>query len=383
MNGIVITAVTAGVLLVCGAKAPARIAQQVLPSYTRSLQLEPTSDTSANVSIGDVNGDGKLDLVLIKGRHWPGMTRVLLGDGRGHFSAPYDLSNTRYRSYSGTLVDIDGNGTLDVILSNDTPDPKVIFLNDGKGTFHLASTFGSPAWQTRNVAVVDLNGDGRPDIVVANRAEHATQYICLNQGKGRFSASCQAFADYSATTITPADVNHDGRIDLIVPNRDGGQSYVYLNDGKAGFSSARRIPFGPADGTVRMAVAGDFDGDGATDLVLIDDQHKRVELCYGTKSGGFASPTLLGSGVTPYALAVVDLNRDGHADIIVGYVESPSTVFFGAAKARQFTRVNFGDNRGTVYGFAVADLDGDGALDIAAARSEAPNMLYFGSSSGR
>src|SRR6185503_11339828 len=56
-----------------------------LPRFERVLLLEKTSETSANVSIGDVNGDGKLDIVLAKGRHWPLVDRVLLGDGAGHF----------------------------------------------------------------------------------------------------------------------------------------------------------------------------------------------------------------------------------------------------------------------------------------------------------
>src|SRR6185503_3324160 len=53
-----------------------------LPRYERQLLLETTSETSANVSFGDVNGDGHLDIVLAKGRHWPLVDRVLLGDGR-------------------------------------------------------------------------------------------------------------------------------------------------------------------------------------------------------------------------------------------------------------------------------------------------------------
>ena len=370
---------TGAVLLVLATAAPRRLSRQTsFPSYTRALQLETTSDASANVSIGDVNGDGALDLVLIKGRHGPGMSRVLLGDGRGRFTAAYDLSKEQYHSYSGSLVDMDGDRALDVVLSNEAGGPKLIFLNDGKGHFRIGSTFGSPAWDTRNAAIADLNGDGLPDIVVANRSDRAAQYFCLNQGQGRFSATCEAFADYSATTITAADMNHDGKIDLVVPHRDGGQSYVYMNGGNASFSAARRIPFGSPDGTTRMAVAGDFDEDGLVDLVLIDDEHKKVEICYGTKAGGLAAPTGLDAGQAPYALTVADLNRDGHADIIVGYVESPSAVFFGAGKPRQFTRVDFGDNKGAVYGLAVADLDGDKQLDIAAARSGAPNMVYFG-----
>lgn len=190
------------------------------PSYTRSLQLEASSDASANVSIGDVNGDGKLDLVLIKGRHWPGMSRVMLGDGHGHFPTAYDLSDTQYRSYSGNLVDLNGDGALDIVLSNDRPDPKVILLNDGKGHFHRASTFGDSIWDTRNVAIADLDGDGR--------------------------------------------------IDLVVPARDGTQSYVYINTGKATFPESSRIPFGLSDASVRMAAVADLDGDGRKDIVVIE-----------------------------------------------------------------------------------------------------------------
>jgi hypothetical protein len=365
-----------GFALLLLAPAQRGAVQSTLPSYTRALQLERGADTSANVSIGDVNNDGKPDLVLVKGRHWPGMSRVMLGDGRGHFPTAYDLSDTRYRSYSGNLVDINGDGALDVILSNDAPDPKVILRNDGTGRFRSISTFGMANWPTRNVAIADLNGDRLPDIVVANRAQRATEYICLNH-QHNFDQPCQPFADYSATTITPADVDGDGRVDLVVPHRDGGQSYVYVNDGNASFPASRRIPFGPPDATIRMAVVSDLDDDGRLDIVAIDDTHGATRIYYGL-GGGFAAAVPLGDGKSvPYALAVTDLNRDRHPDVLVGFVRSRSIAFFGAGKARTFSPVAFGDDRGSVYGFASADLDGDGCIDIAAARSEAPNMVYF------
>ncbi len=185
---------------------------QTFPRFDRVLLLETTSDTSANVSIGDLNGDGNLDILLVKGRHWPLMSRVLLGDGRGHFPIAYNLGETPYRSYSGHLVDIDGDGDLDVVLSNDTPDPKVIYLNDGKGHFHVGSAYGRAEWDTRNASVADLNGDGQPDIIVANRTDKGANYICLNKGKGRFDADCILFPRIR-------DDHHRGRLQSRRANR--------------------------------------------------------------------------------------------------------------------------------------------------------------------
>src|SRR6476659_1375710 len=81
-----------------------------LPSFTRQLLLETTSETSANVSIGDLNGDGVPDLMLAKGRHWPLLDRVLLNDGHGRFPTAHNLGDVPDRSYSACLVDIDGDG---------------------------------------------------------------------------------------------------------------------------------------------------------------------------------------------------------------------------------------------------------------------------------
>jgi hypothetical protein len=330
------------------------------------------------VSIGDLNGDGNLDLLLAKGRHWPLVDKVLLGDGRGGIAAAYDLGETPDRTYSGRLVDLDEDGDLDVVMSNDAPDAKRIYLNDGKGHFRVASSFGRPEWETRNASLADLNGDRRPDIVVANRPDTgATNYVCLNRGEGRFDAACLAFSREPATTVTPADFNHDGWIDLAVPHRDRGQSYVYLNAGNASFSEADRIPFGPTDARIRVAEAADLDGDGVLDLVAIDEG-RGVAVYFGKQDGTFAPGVgVADASTTPYALAVSDLNDDRLIDVVVGHVEAPSTVYFNIGNGRHYAAVQFGDAQGTAYGLAIADLDHDGLLDIAVARSGAPNVAYF------
>ena len=349
------------------------------PSFDRALLLEQTSETSANVSIGDVDGDGKLDIVLVKGRHWPLVDRVLIGDGAGRFEPAYDLGKASDRSYSGRLVDLDRDGDLDVVISNDAPDPKLVYLNDGKGHFQVGSTFGRPEWETRNATVADVDGDGLPDIIVANRSGgKGANYICLNRGAGRFDADCRAFSREPATTITAADFNRDGLTDLAVPFRDEGQSRVYVGSPKGAFDSTRTIPFGPPNAAIRMAEAADLDGDGRLDLVTIDER-AGTSIYFGRASGGFSEGVLVANASpAPYALAVADVNSDGKPDIIVGNIEAPSAVYFNDGTGRKFHTIHIGDRKGIVDGFAIADLDRDGVMDIAAARSDAPNVVYFG-----
>jgi hypothetical protein len=347
-----------------------------LLQFDRTLLLEDAAALSANVSMGDLNGDGNLDIVLARGQHTPLVNRVLINDGRGRFPVGQDLG-TADRSFYAGLVDIDVDGDLDIVVGNDRPDPKPVYLNDGKGNFRLGSTYGRPEWPMRNASVADLNGDGLPDIIAANRTggNHGFNYFCLNLGKGEFDADCIAFSRDSATTITPADVNRDGFIDLVVPHREGGQSYVYLNDGKAVFS--KRVPFGPPDAAIRVAEAADLDGEGFVDIVAIGSQGPSIYL--NQQGRAFAAGFSPGSNsAQPNALAVGDLNVDRKIDIVVGNTSARPEVYFNDGSGRNFTPVQFGDAAGVAFGIAIGDLDKDGHRDIAVARAGAPSVVYFG-----
>jgi hypothetical protein len=336
-----------------------------------AVPLETVSETTANASVGDLNGDGILDIVLAKGRHWPLADMVLFGDGKGHFKPGPPLPNAPDRSYSAPLADLDKDGDLDIVLSNDQPDPKLILLNDGKGRFTIGGTFGDPHWSTRNVAVADLNGDGYPDIAVANRP--GPSYVCFNDGKAHFQ--CRPLGPETSATILIGDMDGDGANDVILACRDSCQSVVYLNDGKGTF--ARKLPFGPRASSTRAIAVADFNGDGKLDIAAC---HENLGLYVYFNSGKATfgmGQQITGREALPYSMIAADLNRDGKPEIIVGYVGAPGAVYFNDGSGRNYRRVPFGDNQGAIYGMAAADLDGDGYPDIVAARSDAPSLLLF------
>jgi hypothetical protein len=261
-----------------------------------------------------------------------------------------------------------------------------VYFNDSKGHFSLAGTFGEAKWPTRNVTVVDLNRDGRPDIVAANRGgsgnrndggNPSSNYICVNDGRGHFP-SCRALSNEPATTIAAGDMNGDRAPDLVVPHRDGGQSYIFINDGKGGF--AEKHPFGPAKSATRSIALGDLNGDGRLDIVIGDEATGGAFIYFNQGSLRFSEPMPIAEKTDiPYSIAITDMNGDGQSDIVLGNQQTPGVVLINDGTGRKFTLVRFGDNKGAVSGLAIGDVNGDGSPDIVAARSDALSMLYLNS----
>jgi hypothetical protein len=338
--------------------------------------LEMVSETSSNASIGDLNGDGIPDIVLAKGRHWRLASRIFFGDGKGHFTpGPALPPEATTKTYSASLADMTKSGHLDIVLSGDAPDPKLILLNDGKGNFRVGGAYGDPHWPSRNAAVGDLNGDGYPDIAVANRG--TTSYVCFNDGKLHFD--CRPVPDLpSAATVAIADMDGDGTNDVIYACRDHCQSMVFYNDGKGNF--VRKVAWGPPRVSTRAMAVADFDGDGHLDIAACHEESGCFVYLSDGK-GGFSSGIEFqarAKGVPlPYSMIAADLNRDGRPEIIVGYVDAPGVVYFNDGTGKKYEPVPFGDGEGAIYGMAVGDLDGDGWPDVVVARSDAPCFVML------
>ena len=371
-------------LLVTGmATLPLPAARRVeLRSFDQIQLLETTSETSASVSLGDIDHDGDLDVILAKGRHWPLRNLVLRNDGHARFTTEA-IGDSADRTYTAALADLDGDGTLDLVVSNDRPDRKLVYLSDATGHFRAAGTFGQAEWSTRYVTVADLNGDKRPDIIVANRNGNSPvprpSFVCKNDGTASFPV-CTPLATQSATIIIASDLDGDGHVDLFVPHRDGGQSLIFWNDGSGTFTAAG-VPIGAAHVSVRAAAAADIDGDGKDDLVMGDLGTKRVVVFRNLGQRHFAEAAVISgeNALEAGAIAIADLNKDGTRDIVVGAADGPGTVFFNTSRGARlgFTSIPWNDGKGVVYGVAIGDLDGDGWPDLAVARSDAPNAIWF------
>ena len=227
--------------------------------FTTVIPLETTSETSANVSMGDLDGDGDLDIVLAKGRHDPLIDRVLLNDGNGRFVAS-NLGPDADRTYTAALADVDADGDLDVLTSNDTPDRKLVFLNNGKGQFTVAGTWGVGE-------VVDAECRGcRPERrrpAGCDRGQSSGAELRLPESRRRpvRDRLHRRFRPSRRPPSCPPTSIATAFIDLAVPARDGGPNQIFFNDGKAGF--ARTLDVRPArQSTGASARPADFDGTG-------------------------------------------------------------------------------------------------------------------------
>jgi VCBS repeat protein len=241
--------------------------------------VAPTDFVLAGLLIGDFDGDGSPDVIVI------GDWRIYLNDGHGRFrdarSEPGRGWESRPRLGGGHAAtgDFDGNGTIDFIavLSDESPH---LYLNDGNARFHDAPATSLPAWPdpygvVRNFAVGDIDRDGDLDIVVATYGSYSRTW--MNDGAGHFvdetflpSAPARLpLRTASTDVVLLIDVDRDGDVDLIQGNIDEARNELYLNDGFGYFSDTREDPLtrAPSGSCINDAISMDFDRDGDPDVL--------------------------------------------------------------------------------------------------------------------
>ncbi|HMQ22486.1 MAG TPA: VCBS repeat-containing protein, partial [Planctomycetota bacterium] len=298
--------------------------------------LPPDVDTTQALAYGDVDGDGDLDLVLGNGDGYGfgRQNRLYLNDGTGIFS---DVTTARLprvsdRTTALALGDLDGDGDLDLVVGNGAltiSEQNRLFLNDGTGSFTDVTATRMPANidSTRSVALGDVDGDGDLDLVVGNYGQNR---LYRNNGAGAFTeATVGSMPPDSDMTRAVAfgDVDRDGDLDLVFGNGSdvaGQQNRLYLNNGAGSFidATASRMPL-DSDNSSSLTFV-DVDRDGDLDLVIgngafLVSQQNRLYLNDGMGTFRDATTGRLPAEAEPTSsVAAGDMDGDGDVDLVVG-----------------------------------------------------------------
>jgi FG-GAP-like repeat/FG-GAP repeat len=270
----------------------------VTNSYDLSLPTEA-------IATSDLNGDGKLDLVVISGGNNgnPWTLNVLLGNGDGSFGSPLSFAQGVPINDNAQIVIADFNGDHKPDLAVLSNGELAIFIGNGDGTFASPVSYFAGSGPSLLVAA-DFNNDGSVDVAVSSSAGLV---ILIGKGDGTFQPA--TFSGQTCGVSAVADLNGDGNADLVC---DGGSTVLF---GKGDGTFGNAMPTGAFGGDA--VVVADVNGDGKLDLVNTLQSHS-AEALLGNGDGTFGGPI----PVTPpflYAafLLAADFNRDGKPDLAV------------------------------------------------------------------
>jgi hypothetical protein len=281
-----------------------------------------TGKAPAAAVLGDLNGDGKLDLVVANSadtkEHFRGSVCVLMGNGDGTFQEAIHYQAGPHPSFVA-LADLDRDGKLDLIVVNGfhQPGSLSVFRGKGDGTFHDPVHYPLGV-HPGSLVVADFDGDGKLDLVVVNGTSATLSYL-RGKGDGTFQKATSIPTRRIPHTVVAGDFNGDGKMDLAVSiHTDGNFVTVFLGKGDGTFHAAVDYPTGT--GPRALAVA-DFNNDGKLDLVAANYNGNNVSMLLGNGDGTFRSAVhylILDSTDTfPSGLGVGDFNRDGRLDLAV------------------------------------------------------------------
>ncbi len=351
---------------------------------------------------GDFDGDGKPDLALLMegppgvgGRPTGGSVRVLLSAGRRTFIEARDTL-LGIGPEALAAADFNRDGHLDLAVAFPSTNTVSLLLGQGDGTFALPLDFLA-GQAPLSLTAGDLNGDGFPDLAVADYgffvpgsgptdpargSSRNGVEIWAGNGKGGFSgiypyeltAPLHREIPANPRQILQADLNGKGSPDLVTANGGdtrppyaGGGSLSVLFD--PGTPQPTYALYPSSD--LRSVAAGDFNGDGRTDLAAagdwtVSDGSTWISVWLNSGSGLVAAPDV--PSEEKVELRSADMNGDGKADLVVRAVS-------GIEVLPSRGDGTFGDPEVTLVrprltAMALADFDGDGHLDAAVARTQ-------------
>ena len=321
----------------------------------------------------DFNGDGKADLVVAN--RASGNVSILLSNGDGTFTTK-STPSAGSGAASIAAGDFNEDGKLDLAVANSGSMGAGgigILLGNGDGTFTLGPSSNTGSGPVSIVAG-DFNGDGHLDIAVSNQND-GTVTILLGAGDGSFSAGNTLTVGPSPQAVVAGDFNEDGHLDLAVSNKNDGTVSVLLGIGDGTFQSQSIFSTG-GSGQPTALIAGDYNADGHLDLTAVNASD--VGILLGNGNGQFTLHANPGSGTSDLVAGVAgDYNADGKLDLMLSDRAGGKAALLAGNGDGTFTAAQLFTTAAGAYGLAAGDFDGDGALDIAVASGTSNNISIF------
>jgi hypothetical protein len=342
------------------------------------------------IAAGDVDGNGTTDLVTF---NYSGAQssnyNVLLNDGSGNFhvASSGQIPSLYPGGMFGSLVllDVNGDGKPDILVSGNNPDQIYVLINQGGGNFGNPISIAVPAGDNRIFAVADFNGDGFPDIAYngTNAANGADQiHILINSGSGTFSDMVPSALQGVGGWVFAGDFNGDGRTDLVVESTNPSfpmtlASFAGLGNGN--FTLVSQITIAPANFLEPYhLVTGDFDHDGFLDLAGADGAGEPSHVLYlwGDGAGNFTPQHV--NGPQGFFVATGDINGDGIPDVVIPDQSQFVSVSLGQMGRNYPSPVDL--QLGCACPLSAASTRGNGTLDLFSEGdpiNDFPSTLYL------
>ena len=246
-----------------------------------------------------------------------GNASVFLGAGNGSLGSHQDSGTDADFPSSVAVGDFNGDGKLDIAVTNLNSNSVSVMLGNGDGSFGDATHF-SVGDRPTAVAVGDFNLDGRPDLAVVNAASD-TVTILLGKGDGSFNTAGTLSVHSRPISVAVGDFNNDGKKDLAIACLLSSNVSIFLGNGDGSFTAGNSFPVGRHPTAI---VAADLDNDFNTDLAVANRFGDTVSVLLGKGDGSFKTYRNISVESQPVSLAVADFNNDGRLDLAVANLGS-------------------------------------------------------------
>jgi VCBS repeat protein len=322
-------------------------------------------ENPVGIASGDLDGDGKLDVAAAL--YLGGAVSVYYGNGSGDFPVRRDWG-VGFAPNHLAIGDLNGDSKPDIVAPSSQLSQRdfQVLLNGGGRTF-LARRDFDVIGDANGFAVADFDRDGNQDVIVAVYQSNADNLKLIrgnNDGTMKDPVLVETFGNNLPTNVIAADFNADGWMDAAASIFSPGDSMrVLINNGQGGFLPSVVYPAGGNPGSL---AAGDINGDGHLDVIVVNSAltDNTISVFIGVGNGTFFPDYKLPTLVAPSDLVMADFDKDGDLDVLVTHGVTKAVLLFVNNGSGNLTPLTF--NLGVAQGTPnVADLNGDGWLDVA------------------